>query len=47
LKTHFLAANLVLIAIAGPVSADSTEAVCEIYPSGENHTDVMIPCTFS
>jgi len=26
--------------------ADSTDAVCEIYPKGEDHTDVMIPCTF-
>jgi hypothetical protein len=28
-------------------SADSTEAACEIYPKGEDHTDVLIPCTFS
>jgi len=27
--------------------ADSTEAACEIYPKGEDHTDVLIPCTFS
>ena len=32
-----------------PVSAhaDSTEARCDIYPKGEDHTDVVIPCTFS
>jgi hypothetical protein len=29
------------------VSADSTEAACEIYPKGEDHTDVLIACTFS
>jgi hypothetical protein len=30
-----------------PASADSAEAACEIYPKGEDHTDVLIPCTFS
>lgn len=29
------------------VNADSTDARCDIYPAGEDHTDVMIPCTFS
>jgi hypothetical protein len=28
------------------VAADSADAVCDIYPKGEDHTDVMIPCTF-
>jgi hypothetical protein len=28
-------------------AADSTEARCDIYPRGEDHTDVMIACTFS
>jgi len=27
--------------------ADSTDAVCEIYPRGEDHTKVLIPCGFS
>jgi len=27
--------------------ADSADAACEIYPIGEDHTDVLIPCTFS
>jgi hypothetical protein len=27
--------------------ADWTEARCDVYPAGEDHTDVMIPCTFS
>ena len=27
--------------------ADSAEARCDIYPAGEDHTDVMIPCVFS
>jgi hypothetical protein len=28
-------------------AADSTDARCDIYPQGSDHTDVMIPCTFS
>ena len=28
-------------------AADSTDAACVIYPAGEDHTDVMIPCRFS
>ena len=27
--------------------ADSTDAACVIYPAGSDHSDVMIPCTFS
>ncbi len=27
--------------------ADSTEARCDVYPAGSDHTDVMIPCNFS
>jgi hypothetical protein len=36
-----------VIGWALPSSADSTEAACEIYPAGEDHTDVLIPCRFS
>jgi hypothetical protein len=32
-------------AVSAP--ADWTDAACEIYPKGEDHTDVLIPCTFS
>ena len=28
-------------------TADWTQARCEIYPKGSDHTDKMIPCTFS
>lgn len=28
-------------------SADWTDARCDIYPAGADHTEVMIPCTFS
>ncbi len=31
---------------AKPAVADSTDARCDIYPAGEDHTDVMIPCRF-
>ncbi len=27
--------------------ADSTDARCDVYAAGSDHTDVMIPCTFS
>lgn len=29
------------------LTADSDDARCDIYPKGEDHTDVMIPCVFS
>jgi len=32
---------------AGSALADSTAARCDIYPEGEDHTDVMLPCAFS
>lgn len=41
-----LAAGLTLAwPLASP--ADSMDAACEIYPAGEDHTDTLIPCTFS
>ena len=40
-----LAACLAFFALT--VHADWTEARCDIYPAGEDHTDVMIPCAFS
>jgi len=42
-------ATLALIASAGwaiPGAADWTDARCDIYPKGSDHTDKMIPCTF-
>ena len=32
---------------AATASADSAKARCDVYPIGEDHTDVVIPCTFS
>lgn len=34
-------------ASGGAVAAYTKEAVYEIYPRGEDHTDVRIPCAFS
>jgi hypothetical protein len=30
-----------------PAAADWTDAACQIYPKGEDHSDVMMPCVFS
>lgn len=38
---------LALVFRAGITLADSTDAACEIYPRGEDHTDILIPCVFS
>ncbi len=32
---------------SGLAIADSSNAACEVYPQGEDHTDVLIPCSFS
>ncbi len=40
--------SLALLSVfAGQVLADTTDARCDIYPAGEDHTNKMIPCTFS
>ena len=41
--------SLLALAVLLPVSAqaDSTGARCDIYPAGQDHTDVVIPCAFS
>jgi hypothetical protein len=36
-----------MAAWANTSAADSTDARCDIYPKGSDHTDVMIPCRFS
>lgn len=38
---------IILVILPGFALADSTDAACEIYPIGEDHTDVLIPCVFS
>lgn len=42
----FLAAALAM-GWASPSFADSTPAACAIYPAGEDHSDVLVPCRFS
>jgi hypothetical protein len=37
----------VLAGLPASVYADSSEARCDVYPAGEDHTDVVIPCNFS
>jgi hypothetical protein len=37
----------VAAAWAMPAAADWTDAACQIYPKGEDHSDVMMPCVFS
>jgi hypothetical protein len=36
-----------LTVCASQAAADTTDARCDIYPAGADHTDKMIPCTFS
>ena len=38
---------LVFTLQAAPGRADWTEARCDVYPAGDDHTEVMIPCRFS
>lgn len=36
-----------LAAWTGLALADSSDAACEVYPRGEDYTDVLIPCSYS
>lgn len=47
MKTLAMAAAVFAVVWSGASVADSAQARCDIYPAGEDHTDVMIPCTFS
>jgi len=47
MKILALIAAVFTVAWTHPSLADWTQARCDIYPKGEDHTDVMIPCTFS
>ena len=38
---------VVTVTFSSSAGADLTEARCDIYPKGSDHTDVMIPCTFA
>lgn len=47
MKLRLLSMAAFLVAGSSPLHADSTDARCDIYPAGSDHTDVMIPCRFS
>jgi hypothetical protein len=47
MKILAMIATVFALAWTGPSAADWTQARCDVYPKGEDHTDVMIPCTFS
>lgn len=47
MKTLLASLAIVPCLLSAAAVADSVEAACEIYPRGEDHTDVLIPCTFS
>jgi hypothetical protein len=46
MKILAMIAAVLAAAWTGLSAADWTEARCDVYPKGEDHTDVMIPCTF-
>jgi hypothetical protein len=39
--------SLLGLLLAAPALADSTEARCDVYPAGSDHTDKMMGCRFS
>lgn len=48
MKILYRAISMIAVAMgAVGSSADTLEAACEIYPLGEDHTEVLIPCSFS
>jgi len=47
MRQSFTGTVLLIALAAAPAFADSTEARCDIYPAGSDHTDKMIGCTFS
>lgn len=48
MKTFYRALTVISLShCAAFAVADSIDAACEIYPLGEDHTDVLIPCRFS
>ena len=47
MKIKQLTLAAVLMCGANSALADSTQARCDIYPAGQDHTDTMLPCVFS
>ena len=46
-KAVFLATAFAAGLSAAPVLADWTDARCDLYPAGQDHTESIIPCIFS
>ena len=46
-KYSFISTIGLLFLIGATVQADSAQSRCDIYPKGEDHTDVSIPCVFN
>ncbi len=47
MKVRVLLATLMIVVACSRAAADTTDAACAVYPPGEDHTDILIPCTFS
>ena len=47
MRVSLVFAGVIALACVAPVAADSTQARCDIYPAGQDHTDKMIRCRFS
>lgn len=46
-RTAITGLFLFACSVAAPSYADWTDARCDVYPAGSDHTDTMIGCTFS
>jgi hypothetical protein len=46
MRTRTAILTLAAVSFSTSAAADFTEARCDIYPRGSDHTDVVIPCTF-
>ena len=46
-RFHILPTSILIAALATSALADSTDARCDVYPAGSDHTDKVIRCIFS
>jgi hypothetical protein len=46
-RFHILPTSILIAALATSAVADSTDARCDVYPAGSDHTDKVLRCTFS
>jgi hypothetical protein len=47
MRIFAIIAAFAALSVVSPAAADSTEARCDVYPAGSDHTDQMMRCTFS